>query len=462
MLRRVGTWNFTSAYEWSRPIKYRVEPVWPGTKSTRKAKPGLTLKVVEQMVDHTGAVHWINIRRCGWLPVKIGPKTMVVDEAPPSAASITSAAGVCRSGHPLVSYDTPANGYGCDRCARKFPKGASLHGCRACNFDLCTECVGGKVSAGSDPTARSASTGMKCKRDHPLVSYTTPANGYGCDRCESKFPKGTLLHGCRGCNYDLCGACAAASDGSAAAARTASPRGSGAAATRERAAAARRIAERKLEADARAAEHAQAEERTARALAAAKEQRKIAAASEAVRQQQASARVAAEATQRRVSAQRAAAKAAKQDALRKARAAAEVKAKVVKAKANVAAAKAAAQASRAAKAQPIDGIIHRNLQDESHRRSSYVGKNRHFSVSSAGKSLFLQSLGAAGGAGGGTTRWTAVATGKGAWEGSGGTDTRGGRFHAENPQIEINVKKGGSGKLAISVTQVRAHEIEFE
>ena len=92
LISRTGTWSFTSAYEWSRPINYRVEPVWPGTKSKRKAKPGLTLKVVEQLLDETLAVQWIKIRRCGWLPVKIGPKTMVVD--------VTSAAG---GAHPLVS-----------------------------------------------------------------------------------------------------------------------------------------------------------------------------------------------------------------------------------------------------------------------------------------------------------------------------------------------------------------------
>jgi hypothetical protein len=472
---RTGTWSYTSAYEWSRPINYRVEPVWPGTKSKRKAKPGLTLKVVEQLLEETLAVQWIKIRRCGWLPVKIGPKTMVVDEAPPSAAAVTSAAGVCRSGHPLVSYATPTAGYGCDGCGRKYPQAAELHGCRACNFDLCTACVGGSSSNGGRSTARGASSpSPMCRSGHPLVLYATPTKGYGCDGCGSKFPQGTSLHGCRACNYDLCGSCAAASGGSSAA-RTASPLRSasqgGSRSAAERATAARRIAQRKREEDARAAKLAQAAERTARALAAAKEQRQVAAASEAVRQREASARAAAEATQQRVSAQRAAAKAAKEEALRKGRAAAAVNAKAAKAKA--AAARAAAQASRsaansppssgrptAAKVLSVDGIIHRNLHEESHRRSSYDGRNRRFSVSSAGKSLFLQSLGT-GGAGGRKTEWTAEAIRTGAWDGSGGTGTSwnssegkgSARYHAENPQIEINVKKSGNGKLAISVTQ---------
>ena len=46
----------------------------------------------------------------------------------------------CNSGHALVAYETPQRGYACDACGASFAEGTTLHGCRACNFDLCATC----------------------------------------------------------------------------------------------------------------------------------------------------------------------------------------------------------------------------------------------------------------------------------------------------------------------------------
>jgi hypothetical protein len=42
---------------------------------------------------------------------------------------------------------------------------------------------------------------------HPLVQFQTPNDGYGCDSCSTSVAEGAVMHGCRACNYDLCGAC---------------------------------------------------------------------------------------------------------------------------------------------------------------------------------------------------------------------------------------------------------------
>ena len=58
-------------------------------------------------------------------------------------------ASVCLKGHFLASFRTPTAGYLCDgaQCTQKqqFPSGFpihwEIHGCRECDYDLCTSCV---------------------------------------------------------------------------------------------------------------------------------------------------------------------------------------------------------------------------------------------------------------------------------------------------------------------------------
>ena len=46
----------------------------------------------------------------------------------------------------------------------------------------------------------------KCPRDHQLVQLTS--SGMICDKCNKKWPKGTISHRCCKCDYDECPACA--------------------------------------------------------------------------------------------------------------------------------------------------------------------------------------------------------------------------------------------------------------
>jgi hypothetical protein len=47
--------------------------------------------------------------------------------------------GPCRCD--LVVFQTEHTGYGCDGCDMSVPQGTTLHGCRECDFDLCSPCA---------------------------------------------------------------------------------------------------------------------------------------------------------------------------------------------------------------------------------------------------------------------------------------------------------------------------------
>jgi hypothetical protein len=49
---------------------------------------------------------------------------------------------LCPSGHTLTASLTPRSGLSCDACEGLFAAGVSVHGCRNCNYDLCTFCFG--------------------------------------------------------------------------------------------------------------------------------------------------------------------------------------------------------------------------------------------------------------------------------------------------------------------------------
>lgn len=47
----------------------------------------------------------------------------------------------CPSGHPMIVFRTPHGSFACDMCGTLLPKDSALHGCRACNFDMCQKCL---------------------------------------------------------------------------------------------------------------------------------------------------------------------------------------------------------------------------------------------------------------------------------------------------------------------------------
>eukprot|EP01083_Nonionella_stella_P105131 302232_1 len=46
-----------------------------------------------------------------------------------------------------------------------------------------------------------------CPGAHGLTNFQTPESGYGCNICGNRFPIHTSMFGCRTCNYDLCVTC---------------------------------------------------------------------------------------------------------------------------------------------------------------------------------------------------------------------------------------------------------------
>ena len=94
----------------------------------------------------------------------------------------------CPGGHALESFVTPHPRFNCDVCQARQPAGASMRGCRICDYDVCESCC--------------------CPGGHPLASFVTPHAAYHCDVCHAKQPRGVRMHGCRECDYDKCSACA--------------------------------------------------------------------------------------------------------------------------------------------------------------------------------------------------------------------------------------------------------------
>eukprot|EP00931_Biecheleriopsis_adriatica_P093565 TRINITY_DN6729_c0_g2_i3.p1 TRINITY_DN6729_c0_g2~~TRINITY_DN6729_c0_g2_i3.p1 ORF type:complete len:837 (-),score=172.01 TRINITY_DN6729_c0_g2_i3:70-2580(-) len=80
----------------------------------------------------------------------------------------------CPSGHSLKSFATQEKGYQCDGCSSKLEKGATMYGCRKCNFDLCSRCANSSVAT-ERPRKRqrtaarsSADASMDGDMDQPL------------------------------------------------------------------------------------------------------------------------------------------------------------------------------------------------------------------------------------------------------------------------------------------------------
>ena len=49
----------------------------------------------------------------------------------------------------------------------------------------------------------------KCPEGHDLIPFESEEDDFLCSVCECEFPMGTVLYGCRACDYDLCRECLA-------------------------------------------------------------------------------------------------------------------------------------------------------------------------------------------------------------------------------------------------------------
>lgn len=48
----------------------------------------------------------------------------------------------CPNGHPLTAFQVPSDVLCCDACGNKISQGATLYGCRTCDYDECESCHG--------------------------------------------------------------------------------------------------------------------------------------------------------------------------------------------------------------------------------------------------------------------------------------------------------------------------------
>mmetsp|Transcript_79744 Transcript_79744/g.145780 ORF Transcript_79744/g.145780 Transcript_79744/m.145780 type:complete len:309 (-) Transcript_79744:135-1061(-) len=62
-----------------------------------------------------------------------------------SALSVQAHSGTCPEGHQLAKEQTDSDGWSCSECHTEFPQGATLYGCRDCDYDVCRECIGTKA-----------------------------------------------------------------------------------------------------------------------------------------------------------------------------------------------------------------------------------------------------------------------------------------------------------------------------
>eukprot|EP00927_Polykrikos_kofoidii_P000796 TRINITY_DN10306_c0_g1_i1.p1 TRINITY_DN10306_c0_g1~~TRINITY_DN10306_c0_g1_i1.p1 ORF type:complete len:1133 (+),score=132.40 TRINITY_DN10306_c0_g1_i1:350-3400(+) len=134
----------------------------------------------------------IKTLQCTGQSVSAGFHTSNMLPAGFAAASALAAGDVsCPQGHLLESIVTQMEGYSCDRCKRKMLKGAYLWRCRSCNFDVCEECKALAV----------------CPQAHQLSSAITSEANCSCDICRVLQPQGKRVWGCRQCDFDVCDHC---------------------------------------------------------------------------------------------------------------------------------------------------------------------------------------------------------------------------------------------------------------
>jgi len=101
----------------------------------------------------TGMLRFFKTHRCGDDCKDLGLKPFSLEHGMPdfdfaamrhrgSVLPMPSIARKCPAGHGLIKFATPCAGYMCDECDQSFDQGATLHGCRKCNYDVCEKCLG--------------------------------------------------------------------------------------------------------------------------------------------------------------------------------------------------------------------------------------------------------------------------------------------------------------------------------
>merc|ERR1712096_140976 len=59
----------------------------------------------------------------------------------------------------------------------------------------------------NDAPAPSDGKSPECEKGHGLKPFKTVKSDWGCSMCTTKIPKGTEIHRCGPCDYDLCHRC---------------------------------------------------------------------------------------------------------------------------------------------------------------------------------------------------------------------------------------------------------------
>ena len=96
---------------------------------------------------------------------------------------------MCPSGHAVTAFNCPREGFGCDICSVVKPRGARMHGCRECNYDVCVACYAkGGALVGVAVTDVNKMVGRRVKRG-PDWKWATQDGG-GCGTITSKSSRG--------------------------------------------------------------------------------------------------------------------------------------------------------------------------------------------------------------------------------------------------------------------------------
>lgn len=69
-------------------------------------------------------------------------------------------------------------------------------------LEVSAQCIYGRLAYLPSPSPM-----LECSRGHKLQVHTTKVKDYICDCCEQRFPPGSVLYGCRKCDWDACEKC---------------------------------------------------------------------------------------------------------------------------------------------------------------------------------------------------------------------------------------------------------------
>mmetsp|Transcript_13724 Transcript_13724/g.15632 ORF Transcript_13724/g.15632 Transcript_13724/m.15632 type:complete len:1054 (-) Transcript_13724:2346-5507(-) len=115
--------------------------------------------------------------------------------------------------HPLLAFSS--TGHCCNSCQSIPPNGSLMHGCRTCDWDICGKCIDqrtdreqGRATVSSAYSFNTANAIACPEKSHPLKRFHVPNRFFACDVCDRKPSVGSLMFGCRACDWDICSNCA--------------------------------------------------------------------------------------------------------------------------------------------------------------------------------------------------------------------------------------------------------------